>query len=64
MTFSALQGQTTNSPLMTSDYVPSGTDEAEAIRFKESMTHFIPVGESVDYSEDFADAGFTREDNV
>lgn len=62
MTFSALLNQTNHSHWMTSEYVPSGTDEAEAHRWKEAANQY-GVGEQVDYQPDLAEAGFTREEN-
>jgi hypothetical protein len=62
MTFSMLQGNPTASDSISSPYIPSGTDEAEAKRYADAMNH-LPVGEEMDYGEDFADAGFAREEN-
>lgn len=59
MTFSALMGQMTNSPVSTYDYVPSGTDEAEALRYQEALrvSEAVPLGDQL-YDEDFREAGF------
>jgi hypothetical protein len=62
MTFSTLMTQTNRSPSMTSDYMPSGTDEAEAERWKMVVDSY-GVGETVNYADDIAEAGFTREEN-
>jgi hypothetical protein len=58
MTFSALMGQMTTSPVSSTEYIPSGTDEGEALRYRESLKHVMPVGEDIDYSDDLADSGF------
>lgn len=63
MTFSALMGQMTKSR-STSEYIPTGTDEDEARIHHDALKHsgVVGVGEPINYDEDFADAGFDRED--
>jgi hypothetical protein len=51
-------GQMTTSPVSSTEYIPSGTDEGEALRYRESLKHVMPVGEDIDYSDDLADSGF------
>lgn len=48
MTFSMLQGMPAIGSI--SEYSPSGTDEAEAQRYRDSLSS-LPVGENLDYDE-------------